>query len=383
MRIVFFHIPSDYYGASRSLIRLTRKLKHDGHDVFVILAEEGTLTNLLLENGITVVIHASLSYYSRKRVKNFFSFLSFIFSIPFSVSYIIKFARKHKITIFHTNVTLIISPGIAAKLAGIKHYWHIRESFAEFGDLWKLYKWFIYFFATKIICVSNPIADQFQNKKIRKKIHVLYNGFPKEEFATMKDMDIEMFKNKYRISDEITIGVLGRIKLRRKGQDVFLRAAAILITKFNNLRFFIIGSPFPGNENQAVMLNDLIDNLELNKYTILTGDIPDTHPAYCALDIVVLPSVNPEPFGGVVIEAMAFGKPVVGTRIGGTLEQIEDNVTGFLVQPDDPTDLADALEKLIVDKKLREEFGHSAKKRFLENFEFEQFYRKILAIYTS
>jgi glycosyltransferase involved in cell wall biosynthesis len=102
-----------------------------------------------------------------------------------------------------------------------------------------------------------------------------------------------------------------------------------------------------------------------------------------ALDVVALPSALPEPFGGVVIEAMALGRPVVGTNAGGTPEQIDDGVTGHLVPPGDPPALAEAIGRLLADRELRERMGAAGRSRYLERFEFERFYGTMTAVYQE
>ena len=80
---------------------------------------------------------------------------------------------------------------------------------------------------------------------------------------------------------------------------------------------------------------------------------------------------------------MALGKPVVGTKIGGTIEQIDNDITGLLVEPGDPADLAAALESLIKDPVLRARLGCNGKTKFYSSFEFEAFYKNIRGLQSS
>jgi glycosyltransferase involved in cell wall biosynthesis len=100
----------------------------------------------------------------------------------------------------------------------------------------------------------------------------------------------------------------------------------------------------------------------------LTGEIPDARPAYAAMDLLALTSAQPEPFGGVVMEAMAMSLPVVATNIGGSLDQVLDGVTGLLVPPGDPVALADAIEKLMQDPAWCQRMGAAGVKRIGERF---------------
>jgi glycosyltransferase involved in cell wall biosynthesis len=128
---------------------------------------------------------------------------------------------------------------------------------------------------------------------------------------------------------------------------------------------------------------DLVRELGLQQAAVFTGDVNDVKAAIAALDVMVLPSGQPEPFSGAVLEAMALAKPVVGTRLGGTVEQIDDGVTGLLVPPNEPAAMAAALCRLFGDPALRDRMGQAGRKRFLERFEFEPFYAAMLALYRD
>jgi glycosyltransferase involved in cell wall biosynthesis len=84
-----------------------------------------------------------------------------------------------------------------------------------------------------------------------------------------------------------------------------------------------------------------------------------------------------------VVEAMALSRPVVATNIGGSQEQVVDGVTGYLVNPNDPAAMADGIEMLLMSSDKRQKFGNSGHARFLEKFEFEGFYRRLLEIYDQ
>ena len=99
------------------------------------------------------------------------------------------------------------------------------------------------------------------------------------------------------------------------------------------------------------------------------------------MDIFVLPSAQPEPFGGVVMEAMALGLPVVGTNIGGTTEQVSDGETGFLVPPADPAAMATAIGKLAADPDYRRRMGEKGRQRVGEKFNILTMTDRIVSVY--
>lgn len=347
-----------------------------------VLPYDGPLRNELEKNGVPVVIHHNLPIVTRPGFHRARGLIDLMLAWPISVLRLSSAARKFRPDIIHTNTAVILSSGLAARLAGVPHVWHVRETFVEFPGLWRWYQWFMDYLSDVIVCVSAPVAEQFDRNIRERKIVVAHNGFPKEEFAPVEPARVAKFLESFGLNGYLTVGVVGRIKFGRKGQDVFVRSAALLKDKFPNARFVLVGSPFPGNEAHFHNLMSLVKDLGVEDRVVYTGDVQDIKAALAALDISALPSGLPEPFAGVVIESMALGKPVVGSKHGGTVEQIEDGVTGFLVEPNDPEALAAALERLLCDADLRRRMGENGRERFMRLFEFEAAYQKMLSIYA-
>jgi glycosyltransferase involved in cell wall biosynthesis len=384
LRILFVHSGSDLYGASRSLLRLSSRLAQDGVWVKVVLPHEGPLVSALQEKGVMVVVQKNLSVIERQRARSITGILYFLSKVFFSTFSLLKLLRNDQPHLIHTMTAVILSSGLAAKISGIPHIWHIRESFSEFGSVWQYYQKYILWLSAKVICVSTPIAEQFELYASDGRVQVIHNGFPIDEFSDISEDRVQEFRSKYASpGTQYLIGVVGRIKFRRKGQEVFVRAASLLRDKFSNARFLCIGSPYPGNESHLENLFKLIRELSLEGYVIYTGDVEDVKAAIAALDILVLSSSQPEPFAGVVVEAMALSRPVVATCVGGSVEQVVDGVTGFLVESGDAKSMAVGIEKLLESTDRRHSFGENGRARFLENFEFEPFYQRILELYRN
>jgi glycosyltransferase involved in cell wall biosynthesis len=96
-----------------------------------------------------------------------------------------------------------------------------------------------------------------------------------------------------------------------------------------------------------------------------------------ALDVFVLPSILPDSFPTVILEAMTAGKPVVATRSGGASEMVLEGETGFLIPIENIEKGIEALEKLIQDTELRQRFGKAGRKRVLDVYSLEAFEEKI------
>ena len=124
---------------------------------------------------------------------------------------------------------------------------------------------------------------------------------------------------------------------------------------------------------RASRLNELIKSqgiseLALNGSVQLLGFRNDAHALMCAADVVVLPSLA-EPFGLVILEAMALGRPVVATRAGGPMEIIVDGGTGLLAKPSDPVSLASVLLRLLGCPEEAARMGAAGRLRFQERYQ--------------
>ena len=258
--------------------------------------------------------------------------------------------------------------------------WHVRDWFQEFAGFWRFYEKWMRAFSTRIIAVSGPIAGQFTD---RAKVCVINNGFDAEEFALGDAGAGAAFRKKYALGDGPVVGCVGRIKLQRKGQEVLLRAAGLLCERGVRAKWLVVGAPFPGNESHLEALHEIVRAHDLIDDVIFTGELPDPRPAYAAMSIFVLPSAQPEPFGGVVMEAMCMGLPVIATNIGGSTEQVADGESGWLVPPGDPAALADKLETLLRDETLRASFGAAGRRRIAEKFTLNGMVEKIVRVYDE
>ncbi len=333
------HNTVDLYGASRSLLRLSTGLLAKGDEVHVVLPGRGPLNEKLREAGVQVVEHPWLWTVDRASMAGPRGVVHFLASAVPSVFFMSGLMIRRRIDVVHSNTAIILAPAFAARLLGRPHIWHIREFFSEFPGFWNAHCRAMRFLSTRIVAVSQAVADQFP-LSCRLRLRVIHNGFPAAEFAPVAAERVQNFRRIYNLGPHRVVGIIGRIKWKRKGQEVFVRAAARLKERFPETLFVVVGSPYPGNEDHLTRLRLLIRELGLEGSVLCTGDAEDIKAAYAAMDIVVLASTQPEPFGGVVIEAMALGRPVIGSRIGGTPEQIEDRVTGLLFEPGDDQDLA-------------------------------------------
>jgi glycosyltransferase involved in cell wall biosynthesis len=382
MRILFLHGVSDYYGASRCMVRLAAALRKDAHDVHIWIPETGPIVRMLESSGVECGVVPELRGITRGIFHRKQSLIRFLLENGAAVPPLARKIRSFRPDVIHTNQALLLSAGLAARLGGARHLWHVREWFGEFPRTWRVYRIYMHFCADRILCVSRAVADQF-SPSLRTKVRVIYDGFPDSDFQAVTPENIRAFRSKHGLEGHPAIGVVGRIKWKRKGQEVFLRAASRIRENHPDARFLCIGSPFPGNESHLEALQRLAVELNLTRAWEATGDVEDNLAAIAALDVLVHPAGTPEPFSGAVVEAMALGKPVIGTDLGGTAEQVVPDVTGFLVPPNDPPALAEAMHTLLADPVRGRQMGARGRQRFLECFSWKPFYQSVLGEYPQ
>ena len=378
-RILYVHNSSDIYGASRSLVRLLRTLDRERFEPLVLLPADGPLAAQLRAMAVPVIVFPQLSVITRE-VFHSWRLLLFALRLPLSALALRRILRREKIALVHTNTGVILSPGLAAWLAGVPHVWHIRDWFQEFKGFWRFLEVWMRVFSTRIIAVSEAIAAQFSD---RAKVGVINNGFDITEFELGDPRAGAVFRQRHALGDGPVVGCVGRIKLQRKGQEVLLRAAGLLKQRGVGAKYLVVGAPYPGNESHLEQLHTIVRESGLGGDVVFTGELADPRPAYAAMNVFVLPSAQPEPFGGVVMEAMCMGLPVVATNIGGSVEQVADGETGYLVVPGDAVALADKLELLLRDAALRTRFGQAGRRRVAKQFTLPGMVEKIVRVYDD
>jgi len=357
---------------------MLRMFVRDGHCVHVVLPDNGPLIDLLEMQGVIVHVLPSLAVIERTALRSVRGKLLFCFRSIYSVCVLTALIISLKTDIVHTNTSVLPTPALAARLSGRRHIWHIREFFVEFPGIWMFYQRYISILSSNIITISDAVRDQFE-PRVRNKCLTIYNSLGSE--AGTVNLDTAA---KFRSSvgkPTLLVGVVGRIKWVRKGQEVLIKAAALLADKYPDVRYAIVGSVSVGNDDHLARLQKLVQDKQLNSKVIFIGDIAQPRDIYAAFDITVVPSVLPEPFGRVVMESMAAGTPVVASRCGGIPEQIIAGETGLLFNPGDEEDLAKSLAELFDDKARRLRMGIEGRRYALGKFDDDVVYQKYAELF--
>lgn len=179
------------------------------------------------------------------------------------------------------------------------------------------------------------------------------------------------------------IGIFGRVT-HWKGQKEFLGAAMQVLPKFPQLKVYIVGDASDGDPKYLDECRELAQSSPYAAQIEFTGLVTDVAAYYRKCTVVVHASIEPEPFGMVLIEAMAEARPVVASVFGAPSEIIRDGVEGYLVNPNDADAMASRITALLGDPALATAMGVRGHKKVLTDYDpcvaarrFERLYMEI------
>lgn len=277
--------------------------------------------------------------------------------------------RRLGIDIFHTDGPRnTFYAGMASVFCGAKVVWHIRAEAADPFDR------LLSCFTDRIVLVADALRKRFDRLRQSGKMVTVHNGILLSEFS--RSQPAEPIRT---VKKEVVIGTVGRIE-RIKGQDVLLEAFGRLKCRHPHIRLLLAGGiSEPDFEADC---RKIIDRHGLKDCVDFLGHQEDVASFLSRLDIFVLPSLS-EAFPRALLEAMAAGKAVIATDVGGCAEAVVAGVSGLLAPAKDAAALAEKIEELIEDDVLRKQMGVAARRRIQEEFTMEGNVRRMEQIYRS
>lgn len=304
---------------------------------------------------------------------------------------IVRVIRENQIDLVHVNNGLRHGkPGIiAARLTRTPCVSHVRM-FDHPNRFDRLFARFVYAF----VYISSAVADFYVDRGIPPtRGTIVHNAIDLRDFSPPAPgapssgarFDAASVRREFGwTSEKQIVGVVGRLDWW-KGHEYFVQAIAEAGREIPTLRGLIVGEPqdTPANQEYYQKLLSLTDSLGLAEKVIFTGFRSDVPRLLSAMDVVVLSSSRPEPFGRVVIEGMAAGRPVVATAAGGVLDIIEDGINGLLVPPQDVKAMAAAIVDLVSNREQAEQMGLAARRRVEAKFTLQRQVSAIQQLYDG
>ena len=227
--------------------------------------------------------------------------------------------------------------------------------------------------------IAMPVAKSVANKLVNfglfsKKVVPVYNGIDLELFDTIMcdDEYVSSFPHDFESSPYITVGYFATM-IQRKGHKYLIKAISEVAKEFPNIRLVITGNGPLRNE-----LETLSKRLGIKDKVLFTGEIEyrSLYQLLRRVAIFAFPSLA-ELFPFAILEAMAAGKPIVATDVGGVSEAVMDGVNGYLVPPRDPTSLTKAILRLMNDPEKAREMGLKGRRLVEQRFSMEVITRKL------
>lgn len=276
--------------------------------------------------------------------------ISWIFSILISARYIKNIIEIEEIDIVHANGLLNLPASLAANLAGCRLIWHLLGSLYP-KILVNFMRPVFMFLSDDIIVISKKLGYYYLGREIcpeDKNISIIYEGIDIDRFNTalFSMNDRNELRSLFNIRhDEIVIGCVGNVN-PVKGYTYLIESANILKRKKVNIKFLIIGIIPISQNSYFSRLKDLIQSFKLDDCIIFIGERRDIPQILNMIDIFVLPSLS-EGTPLAILEAMAMGKPVIATDVGGVSEQVLNGITGIIIPPRNSEAIADSIIYLL------------------------------------
>lgn len=288
-----------------------------------------------------------------------------------------RIIRRQRIQIVHSNNQILahLPTFLAARWAGVALVCHIHNYRRLTWIERRVAGW-----PDCFLLVSHAVEKLIGDQLPRGRTRVIRSGIDLAEFSAPSPAGA--IPPGSRNGDPVRFGIIGRI-VRLKGHQVFIHAVARTRLRGIPVEGVIVGEVPQDDDGYWDEVLALIQNLNAQEYICLRGW--QQMPAEClnGLDVVVHASIEPEPAGLVLLEAMAAGKPVIGTNWGGTPEIVEHGRTGWLVEPNDPGQMSDAMTILALDPQLRLSLGINGRKKAESEFTVERMIREIEDVYRG
>lgn len=358
-------------GKSTHLMNMYRHLNGGDFKVSVICCSsvESDLNKFMLDNGVRQEDLILLSRLNKR----------FILPLIFELKNLFKVRNIDIVHLFQVQSDVL--GGIAARLAGIKNIISQYESKAVEDNIsifqqlfYRITNFFIKGWFKKTVVVSHGLKQELILEKFRKQdsIEVIHLGIDVPDEYRNRRFSFANLKNKKPI-----IGTIATL-IRAKGVDRFISIMPLILERLPESNFLIIGK---GTEERN--LRDMINRLNL-KEKVQILQIPWTERVFGVLenmDIFVMPSVR-EGCPTVLLEALAFARPVITSKIEGIKDIIEDGKNGLLADTADSVLFAEKVLNLCENPDRAIALGENGRQKVLSSFTIEyemQQYRKLYA----
>ena len=366
MRVLFANATSEFGGSEQVILSLAKRLPSYGVDVSVALLQPGPFEDILRQNGIEV-----LTFPERYRIREISSVLRCARWLTLQI-------KKSGAHLLHSNLTAHLIGSWAARRAGVPELWHLHDYPFHFDRLHALSRMFradFCLFTTEFLRSGEPALARTPHTVIHPDcVDVASLQSAPEDPAVLDRLGLE--PGTYFLT-------VTRLQ-QHKGHRFLIEAAAEVYRAHPDLKWVIAGAA-SGNEQKLYLaeLEKQIDALGLKNQIILPGFVANSElPSLFRGAIALVHPAITEGYGLVLLEAMAYGTPVIAAAAAGPAEIVENERNGLLVPTECASTLSHAMERLITDPLLSKRLSAQASKD-MEGRSLDVMVEKTIAVYRQ
>jgi glycosyltransferase involved in cell wall biosynthesis len=381
VRILIVDSSSHFGGAFELALILCRYLKQiPGVDVVLVSAQPAEILRARVE-GICRYHYLSASSLSANSgpwlYRKLSALLSFLYCYIYRGLKLGMIARRERVDLIHLNNVLTgqCHGVVAALLAGVPCI-SVHRGYEYHSRTVRLFERGV----THHIASSEPVRQDLLKLGVpSEKISILSDGIDLETFSP--DIAPVSLEREFGIPGSRRVfSIFGRV-MPWKGQDLVIQALPQILKAVPDAQLLIVGGRSDGAEDYLQLLEQLVRDLKLTEHVTFAGYRSDVAALMRASEVLVHATISPEPFGTVILEGMACSKPYVAMNEGGPAVMLEDGVSGYLIEPNNPELIARRVIALLKDRAKSANMGSAARERIERLFSGKQFAESHLALY--
>jgi glycosyltransferase involved in cell wall biosynthesis len=365
---ILFPVGQQRGGAEALMIHYLRFNADLGRDLFVLVfLRDGPMPDLARSLGYDVRVIVA------KRLRNIFNFIHVIWQLD-------RLFRSEDIGIVLSWMSKVhLYASFPARIRRIPTIWY-QHGISDGGMLDKVITGLP---ATLVICCSKAVAAAQSKLSVKRKMRVVY---PAVDLNRLQSVDPDRQRARLQLGIDWQgpiVAMFARFE-RWKGIDVFIDSAMQMSQVRKEIKFVVVGGAQGFDTEYRSQIERRVAGFNFEGRLLLAGQKSMDEVALwmTAADIIVHPVTGEEPFGMVIVEAMALGRPVIASATGGIPEIIENGVNGVLIAPNDLEALTTATAALLDDPELRNRLGDNARSRARE-FSTEKLVASLDSVFDS
>ncbi len=376
--VLYVQPNSEVGGSDIALARTVEAMAETGQRSSVVLPSDGPLVARLRAAGAEVHFLPMQQLRTLPSVRYQAGYLA---RFPGTVIRMARLIRAVQPDLVHSNSLYCLYGAFGAALARTPHLWHVREMAPSIPVLTWAYARMLSGLSNTVLAMSDACLGPLYARWPR---HAVIMPDALDEAAFLQSLDRARLRQDLHIPPSMPIiGTAARLD-PWKGVHIFLDAAALVLAAHPEAMFVIAGGAPEGLEAYETELKAQVDRLGIADRVLFLGwryRLQDMADVMAGFDVFCHTSVQAEPFGLVLLEAMSVGTPVIASAAGGPVNIIEDCLSGILTRPGDAQSLARAIIRLLDDPDRARTLGQAGKARQGAEFSVARFRTNLSAIY--